>query len=453
MKRKDDSGKGASKQRKRAFITTLAPDEAVARAIALQQSGQDEAAVRLYRSVLARFPEHVDALHFMGIAEHRAGRSTAALALLDRAVQHAPEHADLHNNRGNVCKQLGKFDEAYAAYNRALELEPEHFSALSNLGTIARERGELEHAVELFQEALALQPKHYESQLNLGITWRRLGRLGEAIGAFEQALRLRPNDETASLRLGTTYSATGQVERAISVYRQWLESDPQHPVARHLLAGCTGQGVPARASDAFVCTSFDSFASHFDSSLQRLEYRAPALVAAAVEAALGELVTPLEVLDAGCGTGLCGPHLRPRAGRLVGVDLSPGMLARAQARGGYDELIAAELTAYLAQQSARFELIACADTLVYFGGLETVLGGFARALRPKGHAVFTLERSEPEQAPDGFRIHPHGRYSHTEQYVRAVLAQLGMSLTALDTANLRREAGNWVRGWVVTATK
>ena len=37
------------------------------------------------------------------------------------------------------------------------------------------------------------------------------------------------------------------------------------------------------------------------------------------------------MLDAGCGTGLCGPLLKPFAGRLDGVDLSPRMLAKAAA--------------------------------------------------------------------------------------------------------------------------
>ena len=35
-------------------------------------------------------------------------------------------------------------------------------------------------------------------------------------------------------------------------------------------------------------------------------------------------------LDAGCGTGLAGPYLRPLvSGPLIGVDLSPKMLERA----------------------------------------------------------------------------------------------------------------------------
>ena len=47
------------------------------------------------------------------------------------------------------------------------------------------------------------------------------------------------------------------------------------------------------------------------------------------------------------------------------------------------------------------------------------------ALRPGGAFVFTAERSEPDGAPSGYRIHPHGRYSHTERYLRTVLASAG----------------------------
>ena len=48
---------------------------------------------------------------------------------------------------------------------------------------------------------------------------------------------------------------------------------------------------------------------------------------------------PVKILDAGCGTGLCGPLLKPWARRLVGVDLSGGMLEKARALQLYDEHI------------------------------------------------------------------------------------------------------------------
>jgi predicted TPR repeat methyltransferase len=60
-----------------------------------------------------------------------------------------------------------------------------------------------------------------------------------------------------------------------------------------------------------------------------------------------ELSHHLDVLDAGCGTGLCGAIVAPYARRLVGVDLSEGMLVHATSKNVYDSLIKAELTEYL----------------------------------------------------------------------------------------------------------
>ena len=144
-----------------------------------------------------------------------------------------------------------------------------------------------------------------------------------------------------------------------------------------MIAACSGRDVPARASDAFIEQTFDSFAGSFDAKLAKLLYRAPALVAAMLADSDVEASKSLDVLDAGCGTGLCGPLIAPYARRLVGVDLSARMLAQAQARNVYDELVKCELTAYLRDSPGAFDVIVSADTLVYFGPLQDVVAASA----------------------------------------------------------------------------
>src|SRR4029450_3384975 len=102
-----------------------------------------------------------------------------------------------------------------------------------------------------------------------------------------------------------------------------------------------------RASDAYIEKTFDSFAASFDSKLAKLSYRAPELITEMLKRPGLPPSKSLDILDAGCGTGLCGPLLAPYARRLVGVDLSERMLAQARTRGVYDELVKGELTAYL----------------------------------------------------------------------------------------------------------
>jgi predicted TPR repeat methyltransferase len=157
------------------------------------------------------------------------------------------------------------------------------------------------------------------------------------------------------------------------------------------------------------------------------------------------------IADAGCGTGLCSEFLRPRAKRLVGVDLSRGMLARARARGKYDDLIEAELSAWLGSQRHAHDVIVSADTLCYFGPLDVVVAAAANALKPGGLVVFTVEKAAEEVR--AFKLEPSGRYSHAGDYVRSCVADAGLALKAIDVVVLRRESGQDVAGWLVSATK
>ena len=129
-----------------------------------------------------------------------------------------------------------------------------------------------------------------------------------------------------------------------------------------MVAAASGRDVPARASDAYVQRTFDQFADSFDQVLQRLEYRAPQLLVDLVARVLGPGQGKLDVLDAGCGTGLCGALLKAWAHRLVGVDLSSKMVEKARLREVYDHLVVGELTAYLSTHAAAYDLVVSADT-------------------------------------------------------------------------------------------
>jgi predicted TPR repeat methyltransferase len=158
----------------------------------------------------------------------------------------------------------------------------------------------------------------------------------------------------------------------------------------------------------------------------------------------------LDVLDAGCGTGLCGALVAPYARRLVGVDLSDGMLALAREKNVYDDLVNGELTTYLRDHRGTFDLVVSADTLVYFGDLSAVADAAAHALRPGGMLVCTLEHAVDADPDVPFRLAFHGRYNHAQAYVERALTAAGFRAT-IAHAELRTEAGAPVAGLVVRA--
>jgi predicted TPR repeat methyltransferase len=186
--------------------------------------------------------------------------------------------------------------------------------------------------------------------------------------------------------------------------------------------------------------------------LTQLKYQAPQITGALLADTGCTPAKALDVLDAGCGTGLCAPLLAPYARTLIGVDLSSAMLARAAERGGYDELVKAELTEYLRHSRERFDVIVSADTLVYFGALDDVIAAATVALRPEGWLIFTIEEAVDARPGEHYRLPHHGRYEHSREYVEQVLAAADLKAD-IGRVELRMESGRPVAGLAIRAQK
>jgi len=446
------------KQRHQHSHQRISVDQAMQMALQVHRGGQPRQAVEHYRAILQVAPEHPDALHYLGIAQHQLGQRDDAIRLLQRALAIAPGYTDARNNLGNMQKESGRFAEAEQSYRSVIAERPDFAPAHGNLGVVLKEQGDYQAAAQAYRHAVKLAPDFVEGWINLGHLLKKLDQQDDALSAYRNAVMLQPDNIEALRGVARSLAAFGRLAEALEVYRQWEKLEPGNPVVQHHIAACSGQSAPQRASDAYVQQTFDRFAETFDKVLAGLEYRAPALCGELVARLLDPAQLQsrsLRVLDAGCGTGLCGPILRPLAQRLHGVDLSPAMLAKAQTRGDYDALDAAELTAWLAGHPQAYDLIVSADTLCYFGVLDAAIGAAAASLRSGGHLVFTVEQTLPEclaQAP-AFKLHGHGRYSHAESYVRQTLAAAGLEIREISTVALRNENKKPVGGLLVGARR
>lgn len=420
---------------------------------AMQQhaAGHFDTARASYVRLLKAAPRHADALHMLGVLEAQLGRNEAAAELIGRAIAVHPKEAMFHNNLGNVEARSGRLDEAQARYRRALELDPARPDALNNLGMLLCRRGQPEEGEALMRRACELAPDFADAQQNLANHCLRTGRVQEALEICVKALVVCPRDATLRRVLGKVYFSQGMIDEATALYREWLKDEPDSVEASFHLAACSGQGVPERAPDNYVAHIFDRFAESFDAQLASLAYRAPHLVAQAVARLAPAPAAQWDVIDAGCGTGLCGPLLQPWARRLVGVDLSGGMLEQAKARKLYDELVQAELVAFLAARPLSCELLASADTLCYFGDVLAFAAAARGALRPGGMLVFTVESHADEAGAPDYQLLGHGRYSHRKGYVEQALQGAGLARLEFEPVVLRMEAGHPVNGWLVSA--
>lgn len=367
-----------------------------------------------YLEVLVRRPDEPKALHFVGLLRFHRGDQEGGIECVLQSLRSDPANSRAWNDLGGMFVAMGRAVDAREAYRRATQATPGNAEGWYNLGVCLRKEGDLEGAISSLRRAIACTAGYSRAYEALGMLLYQLGR----------------------------------AEEASDVYSDWYARDPSNAKANHMAAAMSGSNVPSRASDEYVRMLFDESAESFDSSLERLNYRAPPAIANALSQRVnGRLAT---VLDAGCGTGLCGPLIRGSCGQLVGVDLSSKMIERARARNCYDELVVAELTAFLRQRPHAFDAVVCADTLMYFGTLETVFSAASGSLRGAGWFTFTLEALEPGSVYD-YRLEVHGRYTHSESYTRAALAAANFDIDAFTRDTFRNERDQGVPGFLVVA--
>lgn len=427
---------------------------ALAAAIGEHLAGNAEAAAQTYLRILEDDPIHPEALHYYGIYLYQAGRHAEAIESLELAAALDPGQGHWHNDRGNVLFAQGLWEAAAEAYQEAVSCLPEDAQCWTNLGSALRQMELAGQARSAFLHAVALQPDNLAALQQLGAIYEQEGDKMQASHYQCRAYVLPPWEGKSRELLGISFYFLNRLEDAAEVYRTWLSEEPDHPVAAHMLAACSQQEVPVRASDAYIERHFDRYAETFEQNLlHSLDYRGAQMIATGL-AQIDPPVQPGRTVDLGCGTGLCAPVLARYSSHLVGVDLSGKMLAKAAAGGHYDLLVKSEIGRYLASVPASCELIAAADTLIYFGNLVPLLASMHAALKEGGYLVFTIEVLASDEAPgQDLLLHPSGRYRHRLDAVARLLAHTGLALRHHSLHVLRKEIGADVAGAVFVAQR
>ncbi len=280
-----------------------------------------------------------------------------------------------------------------------------------------------------------------------------LQRRDRVLAAFlcqERAVKLAPDDPNGWVRLGELAHIVGRRDQARSAYQRYLAWYPDDAEIAHLVIALTDSPPPSRVPNRCIEQLYSRFADFYDDNmLGELEYRAPDQLRDAVVAELGNQVQ-LEVLDLGCGTGLNGIRWQAHASRLVGIDLSEAMIARARSRDVYDYLETVEITAWLTRDPQdQFDLVLACDTFIYFGDLAQVIGPATHRLKHGGLLAFTVEHGDTRP----FRLSDAGRFLHHPDHIADVTAASSLQLLSLSEAVVRYEYADPVTGLIAVCRR
>ncbi|MFU8797358.1 MAG: tetratricopeptide repeat protein, partial [Gammaproteobacteria bacterium] len=299
---------------------------------------------------------------------------TKAIEVFQRVLEIEPFCKEAHNNLGVAYLRLGHTQEAIRSFSNVLRLDETHEEARHNLAAVLLQEGRYREASRQYEEIVKFRPDDLDACYNLGVALMPQGRLEQAKLCFERVLKIQPDYCDAHINLAAVFVKLEQHEAAVRHYHTVLKLQPEHPFADYMVQALTGAGLPLMAPPAYVKYLFDNYASFFDDHVQKiLQYETPQKLKALFIRHCAH--TPIEksfaVLDLGCGTGLSGAVFRDMAHYLVGIDLSPKMLAIARTKNIYDALYDEDITTKNWGNST-FDLVIAADVLVYLGDLERV---------------------------------------------------------------------------------
>jgi predicted TPR repeat methyltransferase len=425
-----------------------AADAAFACALEHWQAESLQAAHAACLEALGHDAEHVPAAVLASEILLRAGAPQPAVALLERVAELAPGDgaallllARAQRSAGELAPAERSARAARACSPGSAEAAAEHALTLIELGRAAQAAAALEHAAAAAGEDARAHWVVADTLLRLDDDTAGADRLPRARAAFARASALDAGAAIWHATEALRCTSAGRREEARGLIARGAALMPGDAELAHMAAAADGH-TPQRASGAYVAAHFDAFADSFDDVLvERLGYRLLDLICGALERQVAAGAA-LDVLDAGCGTGLCAPRLRPLARRLVGLDLSARMVQRASDLELYDELVVADLAAWLGEdeRAAAFDAIVAADVLVYFGDLQAPLRAAAHALRPGGVLVFSTERA----AHGHFALERSGRFSHDPGYVDDAAVEAGFEVVEAGELSYRVEGGDAV---------
>jgi predicted TPR repeat methyltransferase len=412
------------------------------------QNNLDDA-IHYYRLAIHKHPDYVDAYYNLGLALGKQNKPEEAIKIFETILELTPEHAAAHFQLGCLLLQTEKIS---AAENHFLVIEqtfPHHFETQTNLATCYLKQGALKQAKTHYKNALDLIPNDTQILFNLGVINMQLGLTDIAIQYYQRTLQTNPDNFAAHNNLGVAFLSKQHPGYALHHFKEAQRLQPDNQAIRYTVQMLSQDQRLLASPPEYIKNLFDTYADHYEIHLQQaLDYKVPEQLRHAINIVLKN-PPPLDILDLGCGTGLCGIPFKPLSKTLTGIDLSPKMLEFAATKNIYTELTTADLETYLNTKTSAYDLLIAGDVFVYIGELTALFHAAHKALRPKGLLSFNSEITEKED----YTMNQSGRFSHQKKYLDTLAEQQGFKIAYYQTVITRQQNNTPVHGHLYVLQK
>ena len=426
-------------------------------ATSLYENQDYKKARQIAQKVLKLDSTNIQAYINLGNIEYLEKNFDQALQYYERAYALNPENYITCVNLANTYFDMKNYEQAVNFAKQSIKQDSNQVMSWTILGNAEFELENYTDSVKAFEQALKLDSGDYWLHNYISQAYQKLANWSEAFSEAWQAIELSSDEDSQHINFGYMLyeSSLEKEDELIQKYaRLWLQKYPDNQIARHMGNSVLNDSIPARANDEYLKNIFDVFAPDFEQVLASLEYRAPQEISEYLQSLFLKQKNPkLKILDAGCGTGLCGNFLKSysKLFGLYGVDISEKMLSEAKKKKIYHKLYCDELEHFFATQKQQFDMVVSADVFTYFGDLSKVVSGVSKSLTSKGRFIFTV--SENYFNDNDYFLHSSGRYLHSQKYIENLLVNNCFSIEKMKKCKLRNEGSNQVFGFLFAAQK
>ena len=203
-------------------------DQQLRRAIELYELKQPQAAIPIYRQVIAERPTMEVAYTQLAMLQWELGQPGDAIATLRDAVRAGIGSTPVRSRLGTYLAEIGNVKEALPLLRQVAADDESDLDALNALGIAEGRAGQPREAAATFERILRLDPSNTMAIENLGSIALTESRWDDARQLFSRALQADPGSAQAHNGLGVVEMKAGNRRAAIEHWQQAVARDPEN---------------------------------------------------------------------------------------------------------------------------------------------------------------------------------------------------------------------------------
>jgi len=264
-----------------------------------------------------------------------------------------------------------------------------------------------------------------KTNFDLGLYHLRKRNINDAILRFYITSLFNNKNANAYYYLAKCYYLKKNLLKAKKNIALCININNQHTECKFLQKIITQEGVIDEVPESIIEEFYQKYASKYDMEYNVNEgYFTPYDL---MEAASKYVKKAKEILDLGCGTGVCGKKFKslfPEAD-ITGIDIAHNMLARAQHKYFrnhpiYSKLIHNSVSTFITKSSKKFDVVISCLSSHYKRHLHSDLLEINKLLNAEGYACLAFEKNVSNNN-DQTLSYGYENFCYNENYVESEL--------------------------------